>query len=182
MRALKRRMQTKDEGGLVGPTETLTVIRSLGAEGQTWYTLSNAPRQEPLPRLVAAHGERTRVETVLHEGKGEVGLGQYEVRSWVGWHHHRTLGLLALWFLTVERRRLGKKTPALTAPQVRQIFSALLRTPAPTPAQIAAEVTRVLRRNEESRIYAWYQQTQTFPPPRPVAKGAAGAPRRKRLQ
>jgi len=31
------------------------------------------------------------------------------VRSWVGWHHHMTLSLLALWFLQTERLRLGKK-------------------------------------------------------------------------
>jgi SRSO17 transposase len=46
---------------------------------------------------------------VLAAGKGEVGLGQYEVRSWVGWHHHMTLSLLALWFVILEKRRLGKK-------------------------------------------------------------------------
>jgi SRSO17 transposase len=110
VRALKRRVQTKDEDGHVGPAETVVVIRSLGKAPQTWYTLSNACREERLPVLVGVHSERHRVEEVLQEGKGEVGLGQYEVRSWVGWHHHRTLSLLALWFLTLERRRLGKKT------------------------------------------------------------------------
>ena len=34
------------------------------------------------------------------------------------------------------------------------------------PAQIAAEVTGVLRRNEESRIYAWHAKTGQFPPRR----------------
>jgi SRSO17 transposase len=109
VRALKARVQTKDDGGHVGPGETLVVIRSLGADARTWYAVSNARRQERLHRLVAAHGERHRVEEVLQEGKGEVGLGQYEVRSWVGWHHHMTLALLALWFLAQERRRLGGK-------------------------------------------------------------------------
>lgn len=109
VRAVKRRVQTKDEGGRVGPSETLVVMRSVGGEPRTWYALSNAPRRERLPRLVGVHGERHRVEEVLQEGKGEVGLGQYEVRSWLGWHHHMTLALLALWFLTLERRRLGKK-------------------------------------------------------------------------
>ncbi|MGH6690988.1 MAG: IS701 family transposase [Gammaproteobacteria bacterium] len=109
VRALKRRVQTKDEDGRVGPTETLVVIRSLGSDARTWYTLSNAHRDEPLPVLVGVHSERHRVEEVLQEGKGEVGLGQYEVRSWVGWHHHMTLALLALWFVTLERRRLGEK-------------------------------------------------------------------------
>jgi SRSO17 transposase len=109
VRALKRRVQTKDEDGRVGPVETLVVIRSLGPEVRTWYTVSNARREERLSRLVGVHGERHRIEEVLQEGKGEVGLGQYEVRSWVGWHHHMTLALLALWFLTLERRRLGGK-------------------------------------------------------------------------
>jgi SRSO17 transposase len=109
VRALKRRVQTKDEDGRVGPSETLVVIRSLGPEARTWYALSNARRDERRPRLVEVHGERHRIEEVLQEGKGEVGLGQYEVRSWVGWHHHMTLTLLALWFLTLERRRLGGK-------------------------------------------------------------------------
>jgi hypothetical protein len=40
----------------------------------------------------------------------------------------------------------------------------------------------VLRRNEEARIYAWYHKTHTFPPRRPIPNGAAGAPRKKRLQ
>jgi hypothetical protein len=33
------------------------------------------------------------------------------VRSWVGWHHHVTLSLLALWFLCCERRRIGGENP-----------------------------------------------------------------------
>jgi SRSO17 transposase len=115
VRALQRRVQTKDEDGRVGPSETVTVIRSLGPQPQTWYTLSNASRRERLAVLVQVHGERHRIEEVLQEGKGEVGLAQYEVRSWVGWHHHMTLALLALWYLTQERRRLGKKNTGVDA-------------------------------------------------------------------
>jgi SRSO17 transposase len=36
-------------------------------------------------------------------------LGHYEVRSWVGWHHQMTLSMLALWFLQLEKERLGEK-------------------------------------------------------------------------
>jgi hypothetical protein len=38
----------------------------------------------------------------------------------------------------------------------------LLRHPAPSPEEIAEEVTRVLRRNEESRIYHWHARTGTL--------------------
>src|SRR5262249_39042236 len=43
--------------------------------------------------------------------KQEAGLAHYEVRSWVGWHHHITLSLVALWFLCCERRRVGGENP-----------------------------------------------------------------------
>ena len=59
--------------------------------------------------VVVAHGQRHAIEELLEEGKQEVGLSHYEVRSWTGWHHHMTLSLLALWFLQLERLRLGKK-------------------------------------------------------------------------
>jgi SRSO17 transposase len=71
--------------------------------------LSNAAKETPLVEVVGAHGERHRIEELFAEGKGEVGLDHYEVRSWTGWHHHMTLTLLALWFLQRERLRLGGK-------------------------------------------------------------------------
>src|SRR5271157_5510985 len=45
--------------------------------------------------------------------KGEAGLGDYQVRNWIAWHHHQTLSLLAAWFLNKETRR-GKKTDPRT--------------------------------------------------------------------
>jgi SRSO17 transposase len=145
VKALKRRVQTKDDGH-VGPAETLVVIRALGKEPQFWYTVSNARREEPLAELVRAHSERHRVEEVLEAGKGEVGLGQYEVRSWVGWHHHMTLALLALWFLTLERQRLGGKNPGFdrgaTAGGVQPVAAA------------AAPAARADRRGGQSRTAA----------------------------
>ena len=76
---------------------------------KTDYSLSNVGPEVTLEELVRAYGQRYRVEQMLQEGKGEAGLGHYEVRSWVGWHHHMTLALLALWFLLLERGRVGGK-------------------------------------------------------------------------
>ena len=109
VRALEAWVEAKDEDGCVGPRERVVVIRSIADEPEVWYTLSNADPEVALARVVAAQGRRHGVEVVLQAGKGEVGLGQYEVRSWVGWHHHMTLSLVALWFLILEKRRLEKK-------------------------------------------------------------------------
>lgn len=109
VQALRAWVQTKDDDGRVGPLETVLVTRTLDHEQRTTYRLSNAEKSMELWDLVYVGSERHRVEEQLQAGKGEVGLGQYEVRSWVGWHHHMTLSMLALWFLTTERRRVGKK-------------------------------------------------------------------------
>jgi len=108
VRALTVLVQTKDEGGRVGAAEQLVVIRNVAGEPQTWYALSNA-RHASLQTLVAVKGKRHTIEELFQDGKGEVGLGQYEIRSWVGWHHHMTLAMLALWFLELEKHRVGKK-------------------------------------------------------------------------
>ena len=55
----------------------------------------------------------------------------------------------------------------MTVSQVRQIFTELLHPRPASAAEIAEEVSKVLRRNEESRIYHWYERTGRYPPPRP---------------
>ena len=95
----------------VGDEERLLVIRTVGPVPEVTYALSNAAAEVPLAELVGVRSQRHRVERVFQEAKGEVGLSHYEVRSWVGWHHHVTLSLLALWFLILERRRIGGENP-----------------------------------------------------------------------
>lgn len=109
--ALEAWVQTKDEEGRVGRRERLVVIRTVDQEPRCWYTLSNASAEVSLAKVVEVHSRRHGVEELFGAAKGEVGLDHYEVRSWVGWHHHMTLSLLALWFLQLERNRLGGENP-----------------------------------------------------------------------
>jgi SRSO17 transposase len=103
------RVRTK-EGRRIGPEERLVVMRPVG-ESRIDYALTNAGPEVPLAEVVRAQRQRHRIEEVFEAGKGEVGLDHYEVRSWVGWHHHMTLCLVALWFLCLERRRVGGENP-----------------------------------------------------------------------
>ncbi len=54
---------------------------------------------------------RWTVEQCFEEGKGEVGLDEYEVRSWHGWYRHVTLSMLALAFLAALRANGGEDAP-----------------------------------------------------------------------
>jgi hypothetical protein len=87
---------------------------------------------------------------------------------------------LALWFLLLERGRF-KKPPALTVPQVRALFSELLREPCAEAATIARRISRVLRRSEEARIYHWHQATGELPPTHPPHRPARQKPSAEQL-
>jgi predicted RecB family nuclease len=54
----------------------------------------------------------------------------------------------------------------LTVAQMREVFARLLQPKPPSARQIAEEVSQVLRRNEEARIYHWHKATGKFPPQR----------------
>lgn len=62
-----------------------------------------APEAATLEMIVQAAGKRWGIEECIESAKGEVGLDQYEVRNWTGWHRHITLALFAHAFLTVQR-------------------------------------------------------------------------------
>lgn len=97
------------EEGLPSGRERLLVRRSLGQQAEVKYHRSNAPAEVPLERLAQVRGGHWSVEQGFEAAKGECGLDEYETRGWVGWHHHTALSLLALWFLGLQRQRLGEK-------------------------------------------------------------------------
>ena len=107
--AMTVRVRAKQDGR-IGPEERLMVMRSVG-ETRIDYALTNAGPEIPLAELVRVQRQRHRIEELFEAGNGEAGLDHYEVRSWVGWHHHLTLALMALWFLCLERRQIGGENP-----------------------------------------------------------------------
>jgi SRSO17 transposase len=94
-----------------GWTRWLLVRRSVDNPQERAYYRVFAPAETTLEEMVAVAGKRWAVEECFATAKGEVGLDQYEVRSWTGWHRHITLSLLAHAYLTVVRARAIGKTP-----------------------------------------------------------------------
>lgn len=98
-------------------SERLLVRRSLDQQPLVKYQRSNAEPKIALAKLAAVGGCRWSVEQDFQCGKGECGLDEYETRGWVGWHHHTALSMMALWYLVLQKRRLGEKTPPDNGPR-----------------------------------------------------------------
>jgi len=120
------------------------------------------PSLEELARVIKAGA---CIEASFKRGKGEVGMDEYQVRTWQGWHHHIALSLMAVWFLIGETHRGQQVTPALTLPQIRYGLSLLLLEVFCSPGidSICRQVQRQLQRNELARFYH-YRTRKCIPP------------------
>ena len=98
-------------GLLPGPDVWLLLRRNPATDELKCY-LSNGPADMAPERLVWLAGLRWPIEQCFRDGKQLFGLGDYEGRSWQGWHRHATLVMLAHFFVVRETLRLKKSTPA----------------------------------------------------------------------
>ena len=89
----------------------LLVRRSLSAPLELTAYVVFAPHGTGLETVVQVAGSRWTVERCFEEAKGEVGLDQYEVRSWTGWYRHITLAMWAYALLTVLRTANWPQAP-----------------------------------------------------------------------
>jgi SRSO17 transposase len=137
--------------GLPGPRLWLIIRRNVADPSEVKFSFSNAPEQIDPLELVRMSGLRWPVEMSFEEGKTELGLDQYETRSWLGWHHHMVLVMLAHHFLVWVRVRWSESAPALTLAQVRLLLMSVM--PKPT---LNAERALLLVRYYQRRNHAAY--------------------------
>ena len=90
-------------GAPAGWEKGLLVRRKLDEPDELAFHLTLAPEGTTLADLVRVAGTRWTIEACFEAAKGEVGLDEYEVRSWTGWHRHVTLAMLAHAYLAVIR-------------------------------------------------------------------------------
>ena len=94
------------------PGEELWLIGEWRDSGEKKYYLSNLPKRTSLRRLAASVKARWSCEQVHQQLKQELGLGDFEGRSWTGLHRHALMTCIA--FAYLQHRRLkaagrGKK-------------------------------------------------------------------------
>jgi SRSO17 transposase len=82
----------------------LLIRRSIKEPDKLAFYLTLAPAATSLAELVRVAGMRWAIEACFEAAKGEVGLDQYETRSWTGWHRHVTLAMLAHAYLAIVRQ------------------------------------------------------------------------------
>ena len=92
-------------------------------------------------------GQRYWIERSFEDGKSEVGMGDYQVRGWRGWHHHMTLVMMAMLFLLKERMENNKSHPLLSCRDIVELLSHFL----PRRDVCQVEVLRQMEQRHKKR-------------------------------
>jgi len=137
--ACLRVIEVRDD--LPGQELWLVIRRNLDDPTEIKYYFSNAPAAIDPVELVRMSGMRWPVEIIFRTGKVEVGFDHYELRSWLGWHHHMLFAFLAHHFLVRMRTFFKERAPALTVYQVRLLLISVL----PMPKLDVAAAIRMVR-------------------------------------
>jgi SRSO17 transposase len=95
--------------------ETLLIEWPQGEAAPTKYWLSNLDKTISFRRLVDIAKMRWRIERDYQDLKQEIGLGHFEGRGWLGFHHHGTLCIAAYGFLISERETIPPSGPRSSA-------------------------------------------------------------------
>jgi len=92
-------------------------------DGNLKYSLSNCAPETAWERLGYMQAQRFWIERSFQDAKSELGMAQYEVRGWRGWHHHMTLVCLAMLFILKERLLLADEVPLLSARDIVELLT-----------------------------------------------------------
>jgi SRSO17 transposase len=129
VRAMHRRAWFWDGEEQEAKQWTLLVVQESGPEGKISYALTNAAEDVPLAILVRADRQRYWVEQAFGDTKSELGLADYEVRGWTGWHRHMTLCMMAQLFMVETRMQEAEAIPMLSVRDIRTALAQRLAHP-----------------------------------------------------
>jgi len=137
----------------------LIVRREIGSPREIKYSLSNAPEATTTERLAYQQAQRYWVEQALRNAKSEVGLGDYQLRQWRGWHHHMAMVMLAMLFM-FEVRREHKDLSLLSCHDIVEVLRVLLPRANVTYEDILRQLMERHRRRQASIHSAYAKQLE----------------------
>ena len=130
--------------------ETWLIIRKDEGENKTKYQLSNAPANTSIDRLGQMSCSRYWIERAIEDAKGEAGLADYQVRGWIGWHHHMVMTLLAMLFILQMVVKWGRKAESMSVQDVKEILEVIL----PRKRITEKEILAIIQQKHQARLSA----------------------------
>lgn len=120
------------------PRRRMLVVRQ-EADESFKYSLSNVPELS-WERYAWMQGQRFWMEHAFHEAKSQLGMAQYQVRVWKGWHHHMSLVCLALLFTAKLKGQMRTSVPLLSTRDITELLDYYLPRKGLTEEDVFAQI------------------------------------------
>ena len=99
---------------------TLLITQTTDGKKETKYSFSNGkPEQYTEPEYAYFQCQRYWVERTFDDAKNELGMSDYQVRKWNGWHHHHALVFMASLFLLKQKIEAEQEAPLMSVRDAR---------------------------------------------------------------
>lgn len=135
--------------------ESLKLIISTEMDGtEMKYSLCYSPN-EPFEIKVALFRQMSRywVERAFQNVKEQLGIHQYQVRSWSSWYHHIVLTMMALDFILSIQLENEEEMPLLSCADVKLIFANSLINKLHTDNGLMEAINKRHKLREKDIIY-----------------------------
>lgn len=141
---------------------TIVIRKTIGKQGEivdTKYSLSNGTLEEhSVEDFAFFQAQRYWVERNFDDGKNELGMSDYQVRKWKGWHHHHAIVLMAMLFLLKEQIDKEVEYPLMSLRDARKMVIVLIAQAIIEPqSMVNQEINRMKNRHfKRKKSTDWY--------------------------
>jgi SRSO17 transposase len=134
---------------------TLVITKTLRGKTKIKYSFSNGELDAYSAQEYAYfQAQRYWVERCFDDAKNELGMSDYQVRKWQGWHHHHALVMMACLFILKERLAHDAEIPLMSVRDVRLLIVARLFG---TEEDVDRRLQQMFRRhNKRKKSIDWY--------------------------
>jgi SRSO17 transposase len=119
------------------------------ADGTFKYSLTNSLNQGSWERYAWMQGQRFFIEHAFHEAKSQLGMAQYQVRVWRGWHHHQSLVCLALLLSIRLQRETAPQVPLLSLRDITELLDHYLPRQGVSEAEVLSRIRQRHRQRQQ---------------------------------
>ena len=135
----------------------VVVTRELSSPETIKYSLSNAPEETSLQRLVWMQRQRFWIERCFEDAKSQSGMADYQVRGWLAWHHHMALVMMAMLFMLEEKLSQKNDYPLLSCADIEFLLAHFLPRRDVTVAEVVGQM-KARHRARQAAIDSAYRR------------------------
>jgi hypothetical protein len=123
------------------PRKRRLIVRQ-DESGDFKYSLTNMADPTDWQRDLYVQGQRFWIEHNFHEAKSQLGMAQYQVRVWRGWHHHMALVALATLFVLQQKKKTKTVLPLLSYRDITELLDYYLPRRHREEEQVHAQIKK----------------------------------------